>query len=356
VQLLEAALWGFVGGAALMIGALIGLSLPVPIRIVGVVMGFRVQVLISAVAFELTGAAYDRAGPVPAVRGLSAGALTFLRRRLGDSAIGRKAAMRAGASGFLLKDVRPEQLAEAVRVVAAGETLLAPAITERLVQRLVGRPRPGATKPHELKSLTERELAVHILMARGRSNAEIASALFLSETTVKSHVTTCSANSLCAIAWRVLALSSVGAARTAGARDQFSASSVGCFRGGTGVPSGPAAQRPRPPGKRRLSAHRAVTRHSRLRKTGPALTSEAFERPYLAVGPTTCVRVRPQPVRRPEVEVEARTGSTSQAAFAVTTPVGKCASADRLRAAWSGSIICVPAVGVVGRDAVERAW
>jgi DNA-binding CsgD family transcriptional regulator len=207
-----------------MIGALIGLSLPVPIRIVGVVMGFRVQVLISAVAFELTGAAYDRAGPVPAVRGLSAGALTFLRRRLGDSATRRSAGRPPcgpGASGFLLKDVRPEQLAEAVRVVAAGETLLAPAITERLVQRLVGRPRPGATKPHELKSLTERELAVLILMARGRSNAEIASALFLSETTVKSHVTTCSANSLCAIGWRVLALSSVGAARTAGARDQF---------------------------------------------------------------------------------------------------------------------------------------
>jgi hypothetical protein len=74
-----------------MIGALIGLSLPVPIRIVGVVMGFRVQVLISAVAFELTGAAYDRAGPVPAVRGLSAGALTFLRRRLGDRQEGRHA-------------------------------------------------------------------------------------------------------------------------------------------------------------------------------------------------------------------------------------------------------------------------
>ena len=97
-------------------------------------------------------------------------------------------AMRAGASGFLLKDVRPEQLAEAVRVVAAGEKLLAPAITERLVQRFVRRPRPGATKPHALESLTERELAVLTLMARGRSNAEIAAELFLSETTVKSHV------------------------------------------------------------------------------------------------------------------------------------------------------------------------
>ena len=98
-------------------------------------------------------------------------------------------ALRAGASGFLLKDVRPEQLAEAVRVVAAGETLLAPAITRRLVQQYVRRPRPGATRPRALESLTERELAVLASMARGHSNAEIAAELFLSETTVKSHVT-----------------------------------------------------------------------------------------------------------------------------------------------------------------------
>ena len=98
-------------------------------------------------------------------------------------------AMRAGASGFLLKDVRPEQLAEAVREVAAGEMLLAPAVTERLVQQFVKRPRPGASRPKELDPLTERELAVLRLMARGRSNAEIAATLFLSETTVKSHVT-----------------------------------------------------------------------------------------------------------------------------------------------------------------------
>lgn len=98
-------------------------------------------------------------------------------------------ALRAGASGFLLKDVRPEQLAEAVRVVAAGETLLAPAITRRLVQQYVRRPRPGATRPRALEPLTERELAVLASMARGHSNAEIAAELFLSETTVKSHVT-----------------------------------------------------------------------------------------------------------------------------------------------------------------------
>jgi DNA-binding NarL/FixJ family response regulator len=97
-------------------------------------------------------------------------------------------ALRAGASGFLLKDVRPEQLADAVRVVAEGETLLAPVITQRLVQQYVRRLRPGTTRPAALDSLTERELAVLRLIARGRSNAEIATDLFLSETTVKTHV------------------------------------------------------------------------------------------------------------------------------------------------------------------------
>jgi DNA-binding NarL/FixJ family response regulator len=98
-------------------------------------------------------------------------------------------ALCAGASGFLLKDVRPEQLAEAVRVVAAGDTLLAPAITARLVRQYVRRPRPGAARPRALDALTERELAVLTLMGRGSSNAEIAAELFLSETTVKTHVT-----------------------------------------------------------------------------------------------------------------------------------------------------------------------
>ena len=98
-------------------------------------------------------------------------------------------ALRAGASGFLLKDVRPEQLTDAIRVVAAGETMLAPAVTRRLVQQYVRRPRPGAERPRALESLTERELAVLASMARGHSNAEIAAELFLSETTVKSHVT-----------------------------------------------------------------------------------------------------------------------------------------------------------------------
>ncbi|MDQ3849630.1 MAG: response regulator transcription factor [Actinomycetota bacterium] len=98
-------------------------------------------------------------------------------------------AMKAGASGFLLKDVRPEQLAEAVRVVARGEALLAPAITRRLVEQFVRRPPPGSRAPGELEELTERELDVLKLVARGASNGEIAAGLFVSEATVKTHIT-----------------------------------------------------------------------------------------------------------------------------------------------------------------------
>ena len=98
-------------------------------------------------------------------------------------------AMRMGASGFLLKDVRPEQLADAVRVVAAGDTLLAPTITRRLVEQYVRRPPPGTRRPVQMAALTDRELDVLRLIARGRSNAEIARTLFVSETTVKTHVT-----------------------------------------------------------------------------------------------------------------------------------------------------------------------
>jgi DNA-binding NarL/FixJ family response regulator len=96
-------------------------------------------------------------------------------------------AMRAGASGFLLKDLRPEDLAHAVRIVAAGDTLLANAVTRRLVERFVRRPPPGAQS--DLQELTAREREVLELIARGRSNAEIATALFVSEGTVKTHVT-----------------------------------------------------------------------------------------------------------------------------------------------------------------------
>jgi DNA-binding NarL/FixJ family response regulator len=109
-------------------------------------------------------------------------------------------ALRAGASGFLLKDVRPEQLADAVRVVAAGDTLLAPTITRRLVEQYLRRPRPGAGIATALNSLTDRELDVLRLVARGQSNQQIADTLFLGESTVKPTSPTCSPNSTSATA------------------------------------------------------------------------------------------------------------------------------------------------------------
>jgi DNA-binding NarL/FixJ family response regulator len=97
-------------------------------------------------------------------------------------------AMKAGASGFMVKNAPPEQLASAVRTVASGEALLAPAITRRLIENFVQRPRAGADRPERLAELTERELDVFRRIARGLSNAEIAAELFLSEATVKTHV------------------------------------------------------------------------------------------------------------------------------------------------------------------------
>ncbi len=95
-------------------------------------------------------------------------------------------ALRAGASGFLLKDVTPERLVEAVRLVAAGDGLLSPTVTRRLIEEFASRPPPRP--PQGLDLLTEREMEVLLELARGRSNAEIAESLFVGETTVKTHV------------------------------------------------------------------------------------------------------------------------------------------------------------------------
>ncbi len=97
-------------------------------------------------------------------------------------------ALRAGASGFLLKDVRPEDLADAVRVVARGDALLAPSVTRRLLDRFVGSLTPAPTSDGALGSLTERELEVLTLIGRGLSNGEISAALFVEDTTVRTHV------------------------------------------------------------------------------------------------------------------------------------------------------------------------
>ena len=97
-------------------------------------------------------------------------------------------ALRAGASGFLLKDARREDLVDAVRVVAAGEALLAPSVTRRLVAEFARRPPPPGAGRAGLASLTAREAEVLELLARGMSNAEMAAALYVGEATVKSHV------------------------------------------------------------------------------------------------------------------------------------------------------------------------
>jgi DNA-binding NarL/FixJ family response regulator len=96
-------------------------------------------------------------------------------------------ALRAGASGFLLKDAPADQLLTAIRVIAAGDALIAPSVTRRLIAEFAHRPAP-TDRPEQLESLTPRERDVLRLLARGMSNAEIAAALFLGDATIKTHV------------------------------------------------------------------------------------------------------------------------------------------------------------------------
>jgi len=98
------------------------------------------------------------------------------------------AALRAGASGFLLKDTPPADLLAAIRVIAAGDALLAPAITRRLIAEFARRPEPGRPPAATLEGVTDREREVLTLIARGLSNAEIAQALHVTMATAKTHV------------------------------------------------------------------------------------------------------------------------------------------------------------------------
>ncbi len=97
-------------------------------------------------------------------------------------------ALRAGASGFLLKDAPAEQLVDAIRIVASGDALLAPSITQALIDEIARRPVADPASYPGVDTLTERELDVILLMARGRSNSEIAADLYLGEATIKTHV------------------------------------------------------------------------------------------------------------------------------------------------------------------------
>jgi DNA-binding NarL/FixJ family response regulator len=97
-------------------------------------------------------------------------------------------ALSAGASGFLLKRTRPEELIAAIHTIAAGDSLLSPSVTSRVIERMAGQPAPDAARDSRVDELTPRETEVLELVARGRSNAEIAADLVIEESTVKTHV------------------------------------------------------------------------------------------------------------------------------------------------------------------------
>jgi DNA-binding NarL/FixJ family response regulator len=97
-------------------------------------------------------------------------------------------ALKAGASGFLLKDTPPADLLAGIRIVAGGDSLLSPSITRHLIEEFVRRPQPGRAAPPALDALTDREVEVLALVARGLSNAEIAERLYVSPATAKTHV------------------------------------------------------------------------------------------------------------------------------------------------------------------------
>jgi DNA-binding NarL/FixJ family response regulator len=97
-------------------------------------------------------------------------------------------ALRAGASGFLLKDIRADELVQAIRVIADGETLLAPSVTRRLLETFIGARPPAPEQARELDGLTPTERKVLTLIGQGYSNSEIATRLFIADTTVRTHV------------------------------------------------------------------------------------------------------------------------------------------------------------------------
>ena len=97
-------------------------------------------------------------------------------------------ALRVGASGFLLKRTRPEDLIAAIHTIAAGDSLLSPSVTSRVIERMARQPAPDSSRDARLAELTPRELEVLALVARGRSNGEIAAELVIEESTVKTHV------------------------------------------------------------------------------------------------------------------------------------------------------------------------